>query len=68
MDKKAWKSLEAAKRLIEAHKTYGYNSSIHCSYYAVLQYMKYTLTTCRINPLSYKNRMKIKGVVHMSSF
>lgn len=53
MKNKALESLKAAQRLIESHESYGYNSSIHCSYYAVLQYMKYELATCKENPLPY---------------
>lgn len=61
MDKKALKSLEAARRLVETRESYGYNSSIHCSYYAVLQYMKYALAKCKINPLSYEKQSERKN-------
>lgn len=57
MKQKALDSLKAAQRLVDAHKTYGYNSSIHCSYYALLQYMKYKLTTSS-NPLGYDKQVK----------
>lgn len=60
MNKKAFESLEAAKRLVETRESYGYNSSIHCSYYAVLQYMKYALATCKTNPLSYEKQSEKK--------
>lgn len=58
MKQKALNSLKAAQRLVDAHETYGYNSSIHCSYYALLQYMKYKLATYSNNPLEYKEQAK----------
>lgn len=53
MKKKSQQSLEAAQNLIDLRKSFGYNSSIHCSYYAVLQYMKYMLAHTNKMPLSY---------------
>lgn len=58
MKSKALNSLKAAQRLVEARETYGYNSSIHCSYYALLQYMKYKLATFKKNPLPYEKQDK----------
>lgn len=58
MKSKALNSLKAAQRLVEARETYGYNSSIHCSYYALLQYMKYKLATSKKNPLLYEKQDK----------
>lgn len=43
MKSKAKKSIEAARILIETRKPCGYNSAVHCSYYAVLQMMKHCL-------------------------
>lgn len=43
MKKKSNKSLKAAQKLIDTREAFGYNSSVHCSYYAVFQYMKYVL-------------------------
>ena len=65
MKRKAFNSLEAAKRLVEMRETCGYNSSVHCSYYAVLQYMKYKLANCEENPLPYdKQNDKKNGSSH----
>lgn len=58
MKSKALNSLKAAQRLVEAREIYGYNSSIHCSYYALLQYMKYKLATFKKNPLPYEKQDK----------
>ena len=60
MKSKALNSLKAAQRLVEARETYGYNSSIHCSYYALLQYMKYKLATFKKNPLPYEKQDRRK--------
>lgn len=60
MDKKSQENLDSADLLIKNGK---YNSSIHCSYYAVFQYMKYALNSFTISlknsNISYKkqNRM-----------
>lgn len=56
MKNKSQQSLEAAQKLISLRKPMGYNSSIHCSYYAVLQYMKYMLANTRNTPLSYEQQ------------
>lgn len=57
MKYKAIKSLTSAQRLIDTRETFGYNSSIHCSYYAVLQYMKYMLANTDRSPLTYQEQM-----------
>lgn len=56
MKYKARKSLSAAQKLIETREAFGYNSSIHCSYYAVLQYMKYMLANTDRSPLTYEEQ------------
>ena len=56
MKQKANKSLEAAQSLINTRETYGYNSSVHCSYYTVLQYMKYILAKTDRRPLAYNEQ------------
>lgn len=43
MKSKSNNSLKAAQKLIDTREDFGYNSSVHCSYYAVFQYMKYVL-------------------------
>lgn len=53
MKNKSQQSLEAAQKLINLREPLGYTSSIHCSYYAVLQYMKYMLAHTQNAPLSY---------------
>lgn len=53
MKQKALENLEAAQTLINAKS---YNSSIHCSYYAVLQYMKYMLAQIDNQSLSYRQQ------------
>ena len=42
----------------------GWTTSIHCSYYAVFQYMKYLLAEKVINPISYEDQNKQKGDSH----
>lgn len=53
MNKKSEENILAAEVLI--HKGY-YNSSIHCSYYALFQYMKYILDHCGL--CTYKSQDK----------
>lgn len=60
MNHKSIMSLEAASILISAQQISGYNSSIHCSYYAVLQYMKYILNETDNHPIEY-NQQKSQG-------
>lgn len=56
MKQKANKSLAAAQNLINTRETFGYNSSIHCSYYATLQYMKYVLATTTKRCIPYSSQ------------
>lgn len=51
MKNKANSNLEAAQILINNGQ---YNSSIHCSYYAVFQYMKYILAHTERDAISYE--------------
>ena len=60
MKDKSDKSLKAAEALIDTQQVFGFNASIHCSYYALLQCMKYKLTTCS-DPLPY-TRQGRRGV------
>ena len=53
MKEKSLGSLRAAQLLIETHETYGYDASIHCSYYSVLQYMKFVLSSTERSPIEY---------------
>jgi len=64
MDKKSQENLESAEMLIKSGK---YNSSIHCSYYAVFQYMKHALCNSPQIPMSYsaQNRMTSCGHSHV---
>lgn len=50
MKNKALNTLYSAQCLINNQR---YTSSIHCSYYAVLQYMKYMLANTSNNPIDY---------------
>lgn len=53
MDKKSEENILAAEELIS--KGY-YNSSIHCSYYALFQYMKYILDYCGLCNYAAQNK------------
>lgn len=52
MKAKALDNLKVAQSLIDKKETCSNTASIHCSYYAVLQYMKYILAHTD-NPISY---------------
>lgn len=54
-------SLEAASILISTQQISGYNSSIHCSYYAVLQCMKYILNNTDNHPIDYEQQKSQGG-------
>ena len=56
MREKALNSLNAAQRLVNTRETFGYNSSIHCSYYATLQYMKFVLANTNKKPIPYSSQ------------
>lgn len=53
MKSKANDNLKSAQILIDAEQ---YTTSIHCSYYAVLEYMKYMLAKMEIKPINYENQ------------
>lgn len=50
MKTKAIENLDSAQLLLNNRQV---TSSVHCSYYAVFQYMKYMLATTPTRPLSY---------------
>ena len=52
MKSKALDNLEVAQSLINKKEACSYTASIHCSYYAVFQYMTYILAHTD-NPISY---------------
>lgn len=54
-------SQEAASILISTQQISGYNSSIHCSYYAVLQCMKYILNNTDNHPIDYEQQKSQGG-------
>ena len=54
MKEKAKNNLLAAKNLIGTHTLS--TESVHCSYYAVYQYMMYMLNTTERNPISYEDQ------------
>ena len=53
MKSKALKNLDSAQILINGKQ---YTTSVHCSYYAVFQYMKYMLAHTKINPITLDNQ------------
>lgn len=56
MKTKAIGNLNVAGALINKQEENSCTASIHCSYYAVLQYMKYTLAHTDKEPLSYEEQ------------
>lgn len=58
MDKKSARSLVTATHLINAESGSYCNMSIHCSYYAVLQLMKYILDAHKDRRISYDEQRK----------
>lgn len=58
MKSKAEENLESAQILINAKQ---YTTSIHCSYYAVLEYMKYMLAKTERTPIEYEKQNNNKG-------
>lgn len=53
MINKARNNLNAANRIIDANDASICFASIHCSYYAVFQYMKYILAHLKVRPYTY---------------
>ena len=56
MKTKATNSLDAAQVLIDKEEEGYYTASIHCTYYAVFQYIKYVLANTDTEPLSYEEQ------------
>ena len=56
MINKAKNNLIAAQRIIDANDTSICFASIHCSYYAVFQYMKYILAHLVTRPYTYEQQ------------
>ena len=56
MKTKAIGNLNVAGALINKQEENSCTASIHCSYYAVLQYMKYTLAHTDKEPLTYEEQ------------
>ena len=56
MKTKAIGNLDVAGALINKQEENSCTASIHCSYYAVLQYMKYTLAHTDKEPLTYEEQ------------
>ena len=56
MKTKATSSLDAAQVLIDKEEEGYYTASIHCTYYAVFQYIKYVLANTDTEPLSYEEQ------------
>lgn len=52
MNRKSKESLDTAQLLLD---TKHFTQSVHCAYYAVLQYMSYKLATAK-NPISYNDQ------------
>ena len=52
MKDKAQSNIDLATRLLNDGDDYSANASIHCSYYAVVQYMKHTLASDSLRPIS----------------
>lgn len=61
MKQKANNTLSSSQVLIN-NKCF--TASIHCSYYAVLQYMKYMLAHTDKDPISYEEQKKDGGDTH----
>ena len=53
---KARNNLKAAQRIIDANDASICFASIHCSYYAVFQYMKYILAHLKVRPYTYEQQ------------
>lgn len=58
MKTKALDNIESAQTLIDCKQ---FTSSVHCSYYAVFQYMKYMLANTTNNPIALVDQDAHKG-------
>ena len=67
MKTKATSSLDAAQALIDKEEEGYYTASIHCSYYAVFQYIKYVLANTDTEPLSYEEQTAQARKMRMGS-
>ena len=56
MKDKAQSNIDLATRLLNDGDDYSANASIHCSYYAVVQYMKHTLASDPLRPISLSDQ------------
>lgn len=56
MINKARNNIKAAQRIIDANDASICFASIHCSYYAVFQYMKYILANLKVRPYTYEQQ------------
>lgn len=63
MKKKSYNSLSAAQELINKKGIYC-TQSVHCSYYAVLQMMKYILAHVKVRPIPYDKQDSKDGKSH----
>ncbi len=61
MKDKAQRNLEAAQVLLTNNRP---TESVHCSYYAVLQYMKYMLAATEKNPIPYDKQSSYTDSSH----
>ena len=61
MINKAKNNLVAAQRIIDANDASICFASIHCSYYAVFQFMKYLLANLKRGDISYDKQKEICG-------
>lgn len=57
---KSSQSLKAAQKLLYDHAVYA-TQSVHCSYYAVFQFMKYFLAHNSRDPLSYEQQNRLSS-------
>ncbi len=56
MKDKAQSNIDLATRLLNDGDDYSANASIHCSYYAVVQYMKHMLDSDPLRPISLRDQ------------
>lgn len=58
MKSKALGNLDVAQQLINKNQNPSCTASIHCSYYAVFQYMKHVLANIPKDPIPYEKQTK----------
>ena len=59
MLRRSFNNLDAAKRILDAQCEAYCFASVHCSYYAVFQFMKYLLANLKDDPISYETQAQI---------